>query len=309
MSPGFYTSAQIPMAQYLADTLADAPSLSSGAAHRIIHRSPYHAWFEHPRLGAGRKDDTAATDTGSLAHEMLLGGDGKICVIKPEDYRSKPNKDNPEGAIPVGWTNNAIREARDTAHENGLLPVLPWDIADARKMADKAREFIATTEIAGVLDSGQGEATVIHQEDDTWFRSRPDWVNEKMRIVLHYKTTKASANPEPFIRGVMNSFGYDMALAFYRRCWESLGEQYRDWMHVILAQEQDAPHACSLIGLSPVSWALADEKVQRAVTIWQKCMKSGVWPAYSSQIHYAEPTAWQLAQAEEQMARDAEENC
>lgn len=307
MTPGLYTSAQIPMAQYLADTLADVPSLSSGAAHRIIHRSPYHAWFEHPRLGAGRKEDTAATDTGSLAHEMLLGGDGKICVIKPEDYRSKPNKDNPEGVIPNGWTNNAIREARDTARENGLLPVLPWDIAAARKMADKAKEFLATTEIAGVLDSGQGEATVIHREGDTWFRSRPDWVNEEMRVVLHYKTTKASANPEPFIRGVMNSFGYDMALAFYRRCWESLGPQYRDWQHVILAQEQDAPHACSLIGLSPVSWALADEKVQRAVMLWQKCMKSGIWPAYSSQIHYAEPMAWQLAQAEEQMARDAEE--
>lgn len=308
MKPGLYPSIEIPMARYLGDQLAEVPSLSSGAAHRIIHRSPYHAWYEHPRLGAGRKEDTAATDTGSLAHEMLLGGDGKICVIKPEDYRSKPNKDNPEGAIPGGWTNNAIREARDTARSNGLLPVLPWDIADARKMADKAREFLAMTEIAGVLDHGQGEATVIHQEGDTWFRSRPDWINAQMRVVLHYKTTRASANPEPFIRGVMESFGYDMALAFYRRCWESLGDDYRDWQHLILAQEQEPPYACSLIGLSPVKWAIADEKVQRAVAIWQRCMKSGVWPAYSPAIHYADPTAWQLAQAEEQMARDAEEN-
>lgn len=308
MNPGIYTSEQVPMAQYLADELANVPSLSSGAAHRIIHRSPHHAWFEHPRLGAGRKEDTSATDTGSLAHEMLLGGDGKICVIKPEDYRSKPTKDEPLGSTPKGWTNNAIREARDTARENGLLPVLPWDIADARMMAEKAREFLATTEIAGVLDHGQGEATVIHQEGDTWFRSRPDWINDRMRVVLHYKTTKASANPEPFIRGVMNSFGYDMALAFYRRCWESLGDGYRDWLHVILAQEQDAPYACSLVGLSPVSWSIAEGKVQCAVMIWQRCMQSGVWPAYSSQIHYADPTAWQLAQAEEQMARDAEEN-
>jgi hypothetical protein len=307
MTPGLYTSAQVPMADYLADALCDAPSLSSGAAHRIIHRSPYHAWFEHPRLGAGRKENTDATDTGSLAHEMLLGGDGKICAIDPEKYRSKASKDDPLGSIPKGWTNNAIREARDTARENGLLPVLPWDIADARTMADNAREFLATTEIAGVLDDGQGECTVIHQEGDTWFRSRPDWINEKMRVVLHYKTTKASANPEPFIRGVMNSFGYDMALAFYRRCWESLGDAYRDWQHLILAQEQEPPYACSLIGLSPVSWAIAEEKVQRAVTIWQRCMKTGVWPAYSSAIHYAEPTAFQLAQAEEQMARDAQE--
>lgn len=306
MKPGIYTAAQIPMSQYLADDIADVPSLSSGAAHRIIVRSPHHAWFEHPRLGANAKEHTAGTDTGSLAHEMLLGGDGKICVIKPEDYRSKPTKDDPEGKIPSGWTNGAIREARDTARDNGLLPVLPWDIADARKMAEKAREFLVTTEIASVLDNGQGEATVIHCEGDTWFRSRPDWINEKMRIVLHYKTTKTSASPEPFIRGVMQSFGYDMALAFYRRCWESLGNDYRDWLHVILVQEQEAPYACSLVSLSPVKWAIAEEKVQRAVEIWKRCMKTNVWPAYAPAIHYADPSPWELAQAEEQMARDNE---
>jgi len=307
MKPGLYPASQVPMVAYLADALADVPSLSSGAAHRIINRSPYHAWYEHPRLGGNAKVNTDATDTGSLAHEMLVGGDGKICVIKPEDYRSKPTKDDPEGKVPTGWTNGAIREARDLARSNGLLPVLPWDVADARTMAATAREFLATTEIAGVLDSGEGEATVIHREVDTWFRSRPDWINHEMRIVLHYKTSTKSANPEPFIRGPLASFGYDMALAFYRRCWEGLGDEYRDWQHLILAQEQEPPFACSLIGLSPVSWALAEEKVQRAVTIWQKCMKTGKWPAYSSAIHYAEPTAWQLAQAEEQMARDAEE--
>jgi hypothetical protein len=303
MRTGLYTSAEISMEKYLSDPCPE-PSMSSGAAHRIITRSPYHAWYEHPRLGGNQKPPKDSTDTGSLAHEMLLGGDGKICVIKPEDYRSKPTKDEPEGKLPNGWTNNAIREARDMARDNGLLPVLPWDIADARTMSNEARAFLAKTEIAGVLESGHGECTVLHEEDGTWFRSRPDWVNDEMRVVLHYKTTKTSASPDPFIRGVMESFGYDMALAFYRRSWESLGEAYRDWQHLILVQEQEAPFACSLIGLSPVKWAIADEKIARAIAIWRKCMKTGIWPAYSTQIHYAEPTSWQLAQAEEQLAME-----
>ena len=300
IKPGLYLSSELSMERYLADP-CPVPSLSSGACHRIIARSPYHAWFEHPKLGGNAKENTNATDTGSLAHEMLVGGDGKICVIEPENYRSKPTKDDPEGKVPSGWTNNAIRDARDLARANGLLPVLPWDIADARTMSHEAKSFLAKTEIAGVLDSGYGEATVIHQEGDTWFRTRPDWVNPQMRIVLHYKTTAKSAAPEPFIRGVMNTFGYDMAIAFYKRCWESQGDDFRDWLHVILAQEQEAPYACSLIALSPVKMAIAEEKVARGIALWQKCMKSGIWPAYSTQIHYAEPSAWELAQAEEQM--------
>ena len=123
MNPGFYPAGALPMAQYLADPCPE-PSLSSGAAHRLITRSPAHVYAQHPRMGAQEQEDTAASDIGSIVHDLLLGGEGKICVIDPADYRSKPTKDNPEGSIPVGWTNNAIREARDTARENGLEPNL-----------------------------------------------------------------------------------------------------------------------------------------------------------------------------------------
>ena len=303
MNPGFYPASALPMAQYLADPCAE-PSLSSGAAHRLITRSPAHVYAQHPRMGAQEQEDTAASDIGSIVHDLLLGGEGKICVIDPADYRSKPTKDNPEGSIPVGWTNNAIREARDTARTNGLVPILASQMAGARAMAAAARAFIATSELAGVLDEGEGESTMIWQEGETWFRARPDWMNWQKKVMLHFKTTDTSANPEPFIRGVMANYGYDMALAFYRRGFEALHGQDDQWQHVILAQEQRDPYACSLIGLSPVMMALADDKVERAVAIWRKCMNSRKWPAYSGSIHYAEPTAWQLAEAE-RMAQEA----
>ena len=299
MKSGFYPAEEIPMAQYLADP-CEQPSLSSGAAHRLITRSPAHVYAQHPRMGAQEQDDTAASDIGSIAHDLLLGGEGKICVIDPADYRSKPTKDNPEGNIPNGWTNNAIREARDMARANGLVPILAGEMIGARRMAEAARDYLSRSEIAGVLDSGDGEVTMIWQEDETWFRARPDWLNYDAKIMLHYKTSQASVSPEPFIRGVMSSFGYDMALAFYRRGFERLTRQQDDWQHVILAQEQAYPYACSLIGMSPVMMAIADDKVDRAVSIWRECIRTGKWPAYSGRIHYAEPTAWQLAEAERQ---------
>jgi len=297
LAPGFYPASEVPMSVYLADPCPE-PSLSSGAAHRIVTRSPMHVWNDHPRLGGRTQIDSNASDIGTLAHDLLLGGEGKICVINPADYPSKPTKDNPEGNIPNGWTNNAIRAARDEARSNGLTPILIGEMVGARRMVEAAHEFIATSELAGVFRDGAGETTMIWQEGDTWFRARPDWLNHEERIMLHYKTTRASASPEPFIRGILTGSGYDTSLAFYRRGFEALTKQ-QDFLHVILVQEQQAPYACSLITLDPASWAIADQKVQQAVLLWAHSMKTGQWPAYDSRIHFAAPTPWALAAAEE----------
>ena len=279
---------RISMAAYLADP-AEQPSLSSSIAHKLITRSPLHAWRDHPRLGGAVREDSGVADIGTVAHDLLLGGEGKICVIDPNNYPSTT------GTIPDGWTNKAIRAARDQARANGLTPILAGAMAGARAMVKAAHEFIATSEIAGVFDAGEAELTVIEQIDGVWLRCRPDWMSD--RYLLHYKTTKASAAPEAFIRGIMPSMGYDMAMAFYAVCTPMSGR-----LHRMLVQEQDAPYACSLIALSPALLEISLLKVRRAIALWEQCMLSGTWPGYSSRVHYAEPTPWALAAAESAMS-------
>lgn len=303
-SRGIYPASDIPMALYLSDP-CPVPSLSSGAANTIITRSPQHVWSEHPRFGGRIEDDSNASDMGTLMHDLLLGGEGKIRVIEPSDYRSKPTKDNPDGAIPIGWTNGAIRAARDQARANGLTPVLAGAIAGARTARAVALAFLQQSELAGAIDVGESEVTMLWTEGDTWFRARPDWMNHDQRICLHYKTTLASAAPDPLSRMVVN-MGYDVSLAFYRRGWEALTGA-KDWMHVILAQEQTKPYACSLIGLDPAAWAIADQKVNLAVALWRHAMETDQWSAYSGRIHYVSPTAWQLAEAEAMRQDEARE--
>ena len=295
--PGFYPASDLPMAAYLADP-SPMPSLSSGVAHDLLTKSPKHVWSDHPRLGGSLSEPNDASDMGTIAHDLLLGGEGKICIIEPADYRSKPTKADPEGSIPKGWTNGAIRAARDEAREHGLTPVLAGAMGAARAMAAEAKRFVASSALAGVFDEGEGEVTMIWREGPAWCKARPDWLNHVMKVRLHYKTTQASAKPEPFIRGLMESMGYDVALAFYRRGFEALTLIDSEWRDVILVQEQSAPYACSLIALDPAKFAIADDKVTRAIALWQKCIASGKWPAYSGEIHYASPTAWQLAEAE-----------
>lgn len=298
IKPGFYPASQIAMQAYLADP-CPAPSLSSGCANTLITRSPAHAKAEHPVLGNREPDDSDASDMGTIIHDLTLGGEGKICVIDRADYRSKPTKDKPDGAIPVGWTNNVIREARDLARENGLTPVLAEDMAIARKAARAVHEFVndPDCEIHGAFDHGESEVTMLLEHEGIWLRARPDWLNHERKYCVHLKTTKTSVQPDSFIRGLVFGGGYDVSLAFYRFVFEKLTGQ-TDWTHVILAVEQHAPHACSLISLDPAAWAIADDKVQRAIETWKRCMKSGKWPAYTNRICYATPTAWMLADAE-----------
>ena len=288
---------RIPMAQYLADP-CPVPSLSSSMLNRLVTRSPMHAHYEHPRLGNNRGEDSNKADMGTVAHDILLGGKGKICIIDPEDYAGA------KVAVPKGWTNNAIREARDEARAKGLTPILKGAELAAKAMAARARKFLAESDIAGVLDSGESELTIIAKDGETWLRARPDWFNPEMQIMLHYKTTEASVEPSKFISGIMRGMGYGTAIAFYQHVWEQLysDQDLSQWQHIILAQEQDAPYACSLIALDPAKAEIERQNVLQGIMAWAHCMKSGKWPGYSSHIHYASPTAWEMAQAEGRIA-------
>lgn len=299
LTPGLH---RIPMADYLADP-CPVPSLSSGCAFRLISECPQSGYHYHPRLGGRKTDDSNASNMGTTAHDFLLGGEKKICEIKPEEHRSKPTKDNPEGAIPKGWTNDAIRAARDTAVLNGLTPMLSAEMAGARAMAKAAREFIASSEIAGVFDEGESELTAIAREGDTWLRTRPDWLNLSMGISLSYKTTRLKVRPDQFHRAI-DSMGYGFSLMFYERCLLGALPGMTRPRSVILAQEQFAPHLCSLIELSPAKADIERSQVDRAIRLWTRCMETNVWPAYGSRIVQIEPRPWDLAAEEQRLMED-----
>jgi hypothetical protein len=291
-TPGLYRTADLPMADYLADP-CPVPSLSASTASTLLMRSPYHAWYEHPKLGGHSRAASGIADVGSAAHDILLGGEGKLAIIDAEDWRTK-----------------AAKEARDAARADGLTPILASQYAEAKIMAMDAHDFLDHSAIVGVLSSGESESTVIAHVDGIWLRTRPDWINWDQRVMLHYKTSSASANPRSFIRGVFRGMGYDTMLAFYRGVFESSGLESaaQDFQHLILVQEQQEPYQCSLIGMDPADWAIADSRAARAINIWRECLNTGRWPSYSSQIHYSTPTPWQLAQAEEDAMADGAES-
>ena len=245
---------------------------------------------DSPWNPAREDDSNKASDIGTVAHDVLLeGGTGIIERIDPNDYPAEKT-----GAIPAGWTNKAIRAARDAARAAGKIPLLPADVDAVTAMVESAKAFIATSELAGVFDTGAPEQTVVWQDGATLCKARPDWLNAD--VCLHLKTTARSVNPSAFARMAIN-MGYDVSLAFYARGIE------RD-RHLILAIEQEPPYACKLFGLSSAQADISARKVERAINTWAACVKAGKFPAYNGSVHYIEPTSWEMAKAESSMLDD-----
>lgn len=296
-TPGVYSG--IDMDAYLADP-APTVSLSSGVAFTLDTQSPLHAWY-CTKLNPNRVvDNSKEADIGSVAHDVLLeGGTDRIVVIDPADYPSKPKKAGEPGTIPRGWTNNAIRAARAEARTAGKYPILKDDSVAVSAMVTAAREFIERTELRGIFERSKPELTLLWQEGAVWLRARPDLLTDDRSVCLHIKTTVGSVNPKAFER-IVDSCGYDFALMFYARGLAELepgaGARTR---HIIMAQEQKAPHACALYDLTPAKASIASGRVGRAIDTWGRCMKSGRWPAYDTRIHSLEPKPWHLAEEEE----------
>lgn len=261
------------------------PYVSSSLLNAVLTRSPHHALYEQEH----REQDAAeASDFGVAIHSALLEG---LDVIVPVDADS--------------WRTNAAKDARALARSQGKIPLLVGKVPLILSAVRAASEFIVGSELAGVFDSGKPEQTVIWDEArfrEKWggnpatpllCKARPDWLTDEW--IIHVKTTQGSAQPESWIRNQLVPLGYDVAACFYERPPEMEGRQ-----SIFLVIEQQEPHGCSLVALSPAMHEIASGKVDRALATWARCVQTGKWPGYDSRIHYAEPAAWQLAREEEQ---------
>lgn len=239
-------------------------------------RSGLHCWWQNRRLNPNyRPSQSKEMDAGSIAHKMLLGRGREIVEIDADDWRTK-----------------AAKEARDAAYAENKTPILARKLPAILKMVETAKAYIARSEIAGVLDTGVAEETIRWKENGTPCRGTPDWLNRDMRIILDYKSTGGSADPDAFLRQVV-PMGYDIQATHYLR---AVGTNFS---FIWLVQENEEPFACSLCAMSPAMDDLAYRRWEYAMGCWRHAIKTNEWRGYPSRIAYLEPQAWDVARLEE----------
>jgi len=274
---------RISAADYQADPCPE-PSLSAGICCELIQRSPLHAYYAHPKLNPNfKREQDSVLDSGSIAHALLLeGGTDRLIVVEADDWRTK-----------------AAREQRDAAWAEGKMPVLAAKLDTITAMVKAAKAYVAASELAGIFDNGEPELTLLWQEGKAWCRARPDWWTNDRQIMLDYKSTSGSAEPNAWIRNQLLPSGYDVQASFYRRGAKVLVGALPDF--IFLVQENAEPFACSLIGMAPALVDLADRKVEWALTLWKNCIERNEWNGYPSAICHAEPPDYAVRSFEEMM--------
>lgn len=278
----------VPEAVYHRDPCEQA-SLSSSIARVLLGRSPLHAWEQHPRLNPDWQEDEAtndrARDMGSAAHALMLGIGREVTLIPKDSYKT-----------------NAAKEAAAEARSAGNIPLLQPDFDAVQALVAKGKAQLAKSELAGIFDDGDAELTMVWKDGQSWCRSRIDFLPRIVRdgghvIVPDYKTTAGSAHPDDFARTLFEQ-GYDVQAAFYERGLRKLIPTLRTVEFVFVVQEQDAPHALSIVGLSGQALELAQSKVDVALRTWSLCLLNDVWPGYSPQISRIEVPNWRAERTE-----------
>ena len=196
------------------------------------------------------------------------------------------------------WRTKAARDLRDAAINEGKLPLLMKDEERVSKMVEIAQfAWDDCPDFEGYyIREGKPEKTIMWREGETHFRARLDWLSNDRRLIVDYKTTKASAKPEHWIRTGLDQ-GADVQCAMYLRAVKE--DQAR---FVFLVQEADPPYCCSFVGASPQFIGLGEWKLNKAIKLWQECMARGVkrddWPGYDPRVHYVDPPPWAFAEME-----------
>jgi len=249
--------------EYFADP-CEEPSLSQSIAHKLLTRSPYHAWLEHPKLGKARGEPTKDMEEGTILHSLLLGTKPKVAWMPEEfnDYRTK-----------------AAQNARDEARFNGLIPMLAKEEKKYSSMASAIQQQLYSF---GIELNGQSEGVVLWQVQDNKGREvhcRAMIDHIKDNVIYDLKKTSC-AHPSACVRSIIE-YGYDIQAAAYL---EAIGKKFPDMAGRVkfknLFFETEYPYLACEITQDESMLTLGRTKWTRAINIWSECLRSGHWPAY-----------------------------
>jgi hypothetical protein len=245
-----------------------------------ISKTPRHAWTAHPRLNPDyvpQHEDRF--DVGTVAHALLLERRSveEACTIVVAD----------------NWRTNAARDARDEARAAGKVALLAKQVDEVVAMLRATHTQLDAHDASPPLfAAGECEQTLVWDENGITCRSRVDWLRDDGLAIDDFKTTSASADPERWTRTLFQ-IGADVQTAFYLRGLRAITGQDAVMRYVV--QETYAPYALSVCGLGPGALAVGSDKVERALSLWRQCLERDEWPAYPTEIAYAELPPWEEA--------------
>lgn len=263
----------LPAERYHADELvglADGPTLSATIAKILLSSSPRHAWTQHPKLNPNyeRVEDDKFS-VGVAAHALLLEGRDAVEVLPFSNY-----------------TTNPAKAAKKEARAAGKIPMLEAQWAEVQAMCAAVKEQLPSFQAdPPILADGKPEQTIVWQEDGVTCRALIDWLHDDFSAIDDVKTTRASAEAEAWTR-TLYGMSADVQVAFNRRAVKAATGIEPEFRFVVI--EVAPPYEMSLVSLSPSALALANDRMNKALAIWKRCLATDTWPGFDRRIHYVD---------------------
>ena len=269
---------------YHSNAFSSTPCYSNSIGKVLLNKSPLHAWIKHPLLNPDYEGDNEEKFAlGTVAHAAILQG---LDVCKPMDY--------------ADYRTGDAKEDRDAAYLAGKIPMLRKQYDEVKIMVEKGTKQInACKGLLGLqLDNGKPEQTILLTKDETLIKMRLDWLSNDGSIIMDYKTTDI-ASPDQWMRSISQN-GYDMQAALYKKGVEVLTGKMPDFVFAV--QETKAPYAMYFVGMNPQFLDFGESRTNRALNMWESCIKLNKWPAYDNRIMYPDLPGWSEAQWQEKEA-------
>lgn len=270
--PGVY---DLPIGAYHRDPVKGG-SLSSSGARKLLPPScpaKFKRWLDEGQA------PSRAFDVGHAAHHLVLGAGPELVVVDADDYRTK-----------------AARVARDEAHADGAVPLLPHEYDLVESMATALR---AHPVASALLDPtrGRAEQTLVWRDDEfgVWRRALLDYLPDpregRRMIVADYKTTQSGAPGD--VPRAMHGYGYHQQMDWYLAGVKALGlHGDRDPACVLIFQEKTAPYLISIFQPDQSALDIAHTRNRKALDVYRECTETGMWPGYGDDVMPVSLPGW-----------------
>lgn len=235
------------------------PRLHQSTAKVLVMDCPAIAKAQYD---AERRAPSRAMEKGTLVDQLVFGG-SNFHVIDADSYRTKK-----------------AQEERDTARENGMVPVLAEEFEPARKLAGLIKSRLALEGLE--LDKCAKQHTVQWQTPEgVLAEGTPDLFLGADTIDLKVGHT---ANPDKLEQHIYE-MGYHIQGAAYQEAvsYRADGEYAATGRHWLVCAETKSGADCITIApLSPAYIDLGMRAWRRAQMIWVKCWQTNEWPEYTA---------------------------
>jgi hypothetical protein len=270
------------------DGFKDCTSLSSSTLSDLVEKTEIEARMGIKRLNPQKKrETTAATDLGEIAHDyVLLGGNDKFEVAPVDAWRSNEAKAMKADIISRG-------KIPLTLSTQGILE-------DVRQMKDRLHEQIAEhKDYPGILQKGAGEQSGFAFDGEIWNRARFDWLEglpQYENLIVDYKTTAID-----FASWEKNELWKTKFYQehHYKRVLDLIRNPDSAPAHFIyLVQQVEEPY---LVRIFEIDKSYEDEISDRYIrgrARFINCIKTGVWRGETKHTVHSCPPPWTLTKWE-----------